>query len=377
MQRFFLIFLAVVLVVCAITVSSHAKSQHPSTGRHLFERETFGGNGRTCATCHSGKTGTVSPADARERFEKDPDDPLFRGDGSDDGLGLGTTRMLTDATILVRISLPPNVSLLDDPSARSVVVRRGIPTTLNTPALDPVLMYDGRQPNLLSQALGAIVDHAEATVSPSAADLMAIAEFQQTPSFFSSPELMKMARTGEPPSLPLGRTESEKRGRLFFEDQPFTGETKPGICAMCHSGPLLNETNEFIPVPPIGRGGRFHNVFVSERNAAGNPVIDFVFTNPDGSSVVVSSPDPGRALITGNANDNLLNFNAFKIPTLRGVAETAPYFHDNSAKTLEEALQHYKIFFEIITAPFIDGNPPVILTEQDQADIIAFLKLLR
>ena len=30
-------------------------------GRRLFERETFGGNGRTCETCHSQDTGTVSP----------------------------------------------------------------------------------------------------------------------------------------------------------------------------------------------------------------------------------------------------------------------------------------------------------------------------
>ena len=53
---------------------------------------------------------------------------------------MGVTRMLTDATILVRIPLPGNVSLANDPQARSVVVRRGIPTTLNTPAFDPVLI---------------------------------------------------------------------------------------------------------------------------------------------------------------------------------------------------------------------------------------------
>src|SRR5436190_20494394 len=28
-------------------------------GQRLFERETFGGNGRTCETCHSRETGTV------------------------------------------------------------------------------------------------------------------------------------------------------------------------------------------------------------------------------------------------------------------------------------------------------------------------------
>src|SRR5919106_3851213 len=231
MPRSFQILAPVALAICAIAGSTHAGPPQAPNGKDLFERETFGGNGRTCVTCHSHKTGTLSPADARERFDKDPSDPLFLGDGSDDGLGNGVTRMLADATILVRIPLPPNVSLLDDPAARSVVVRRGIPTTLNTPALDPVLMYDGRQPDLPSQALGAIVDHAEVTVPPSQEDLNAIAEFQQTPPFFSSPALMRHARSGEPPALPEGKTDAEKRGRLFFEDRLFTGDSTPGICA--------------------------------------------------------------------------------------------------------------------------------------------------
>jgi cytochrome c peroxidase len=47
---------------------------------------------------------------------------------------------------------------------------------------------------------------------------------------------------------------------------------------------------------------------------------------------VFVAPDPGRALITGDPND-LLNF---KIATLWGIKDTAPYFHDNSARTLED-----------------------------------------
>jgi len=390
MRRRFFVFAPVAILACTIAASIGAgvapasaasggdqSSQHLN-GRRLFEDETFGGNGRTCRTCHSRDTGTVSPADAQARFSHDPLDPLFAGDGSDDGAGNGVTRMTTDATILMQIPLAPNVSLLDDPLARTVTLRRGIPTTLNTPALDPVLMYDGRQPDLASQALGAILDHAQASRVPSAQELAEIAAFQQTPTFFSSPELRTFARTGEAPDLPPGRTAAEQRGRRFFEDLPFTGDTKPGLCAMCHSGPMLNETNEFIPVPPLARGGRFQNVLVSELNAAGNPVIDFVFHNPDGTSIVFSSPDPGRALITGDATEDIFQSpNAFKIPTLRGVAHTAPYFHDNSAKTLEDLLRHYAVFFSIITDPAFDGNPPVILTEEDQADIIAFLKLLK
>src|SRR6476659_1146261 len=140
-------------------------------GKHLFERETFGGNGRTCATCHSSETGTISPEDAQRQFKANPHDPLFLHDGSDDGQGHGASRMLKDATILVEIPLPANVSLADEPAARSVVLRRGIPSTINTPALDPVLMFDGRQPNLGSQAAGAIHDHAQALVAPTGKEL--------------------------------------------------------------------------------------------------------------------------------------------------------------------------------------------------------------
>ena len=46
------------------------------------------------------------------------------------------------------------------------------------------------------------------------------------------------------------------------------------------------------------------------------------------------TPDGGRANHTKNPADT----GAFKTPTLRDVAKSAPYFHDGSAKTLEEAV---------------------------------------
>ena len=347
------------------------------SGRHLFERETFGGNGRTCLTCHSRRTGTVSPEDARERFAQDANDPLFRADGSDDGNGNGVQRMLADATVLVRVPLPDNVTLADDPGARSVVLRRGIPSTLNTPSLDPVLMLDGRQPSLEVQARGAIEDHASGTRTPTAKELEFIAVFQRTRQFFSSRDLFTFAWTGHEPALPEGRTAAEKRGRVFFEDVPFTApDQKAGICAACHSGPMLNETNQFLPVPPARRGGRFQSVLVSELNEAGNPVRDFVFRNSDGTTSHLVSPDPGRALVTGRAT-GFEHANAFKIPSLWAVTETAPYFHDNSARTLEDVVRHYAKFFAIVSTPPGGAPPALVLSEQDQADMVAYMKLLR
>jgi cytochrome c peroxidase len=378
-------------------------------GERLFDRETFDGNGRTCLTCHSRETGTVSPSDARARFRRNPTDPLFVHDGSDDedgdgfGDGQHVTRMLQSATILMRIRLHDNVEVKGHPEIREVTVRRGIPTTLNTPALDPVLMQDGRQPTLQDQAQGAITDHAQATRTVTSREKDLIANFQKTPRFYSSLEMLLLAFAGRTPELPAGRTASEKRGRTFFEDLPPDVTVTPpnfkrGACAACHSGPLMNQTNQFLPVavPP---GSRFQDVLVSAFNVAGNPVIDFIFhnqpndlnpaTNQDGTpdgNIEVSSPDPGRALISGRADDNFVQLptasfdqlNAFKISPLRGIRHTAPYFHDNSAKTLEDVVEHYRKFFLIVTD--VDGpgpaQPLIVLNDQDKADIVAFLKLL-
>ena len=382
-SKLLIAFAGLFLAAATITPSGHAQSEGKGNsvgsrkdGKRLFTRETFGGNGRTCLTCHSAETGTVSPEDARERFLCDSQDPLFLFDGSDDRQGNGVYRILKDATILVEIPLPENVSLADDPTARSVILARGIPTTLNTPALDPVLMLDGRQPNLTSQALGAIHDHFQNTEEPDEKDLRRIAEFQLTSRFFSSPELRRFADGGPAPILPPGGAESEKRGRRFFEDTPFDPVTKAGLCAGCHSGPMLNQTNQFLPFP-VAPGSRFQNVFVSEFNAAGNRVRDFIFKNPDGTTTVVKSPDPGRALITGDARSaNFDSVNAFKIPSLRGIRSTAPYFHDNSAKTLEDVVRHYDRFFATVGGLPTNGQPPFFLTAQEQADIVAYLKLL-
>ena len=143
------------------------------------------------------------------------------------------------------IPLPPWLSLADDPGATHVTVFRGIPSTRNTPALDPVLLHDGRAPTLQEQALGAIHDHSQNTVEPTTAQLDAIAEFQRTDAhFFSSHELRKFAAGGPPPELPPGITPAEQRGRTFLVDAPFNPPSKKGICALCHSGPMLNMVNQ-------------------------------------------------------------------------------------------------------------------------------------
>src|SRR4026208_1103877 len=90
-------------VAMFVSMSAHESSvlSQPD-GRRLFARETFGGNGRTCSTCHTSATGTISPMEAQKRFKGNARDPLFVHDGSDDGNGPGASRMPKEAPGLAR-----------------------------------------------------------------------------------------------------------------------------------------------------------------------------------------------------------------------------------------------------------------------------------
>lgn len=270
------------------------------------------------------------------------------------------------------------IRIADDPSATSVVLLRGIPGTVNTPALDPTLMYDLRARNLSDQALGAIHDHAQNTVEPSEEQLALIAEFQRTDKrFFSSDKLEDFARGGPAPLLPAGKTASEQRGRLMFVEAEFTPGSTKGICALCHTGPMLNQTSPFnLTSPP---GARIANIGVSERNLLNLPEYTFLIDDGFGDVQAVRLPDPGLPLTNPRPPGVPPPFvrhpaffaGMFKIPSLWGVKKTAPYFHDNSVKTLEELAAFYADMFA--TAP----DFPVQLTAQDQIDMVAFLKLLQ
>jgi cytochrome c peroxidase len=151
----------------------------------------------------------------------------------------------------------------------------------------------------------------------------------------------------------------------------------------------MNETNQFLPLPLLA-GSRFQTVLVSEFAALRNPAIakTFVFRNQvndvlDGNAdgfIELTSPDPGRALVTGVADDvaagTFDQSNAFKISPLRGIRRTAPYFHDNSARTLDDVVEHYRQYFLIVSDPPGDQGPVIVLTEQDKQDLVAFMKLL-
>jgi cytochrome c peroxidase len=329
-------------------------------------------------------------ADVQRIIEKgDPDGTLLIHDALDDD-GIGTTRLQAHGTIQVTIPLPPWVTMEDDPGATHVTVFRGIPSTRNTPALDPVLNHDGRAPTVQEQAREAIHGHAQNTVEPTEAELDAIAKFQRTdPRNFSSPELRRFAATGAPPELPAGITPAEKRGRTFIAEAPFRPPSKNGICALCHGGPMLNAVNQVFSdfangSPPPG--ARFINTGVNIVNEPDNPIRGWVINDGINPVVTIYSPDIGLLLNRHpatpppNVIPRAFFAELFKIPTLWGVKDTAPYFHDHGAKTLRDAVAHYQRFFN-----FTEEQDPVgsrslggriTLTDDDVDDIVAYLQLL-
>ena len=154
---------------------------------------------------------------------------------------------------------------------------------------------------------------------------------------------------------------------------------------------MLDTANQFVELPTGAPPGfRAFDIGVSARNLPNNPVVSYDVTDVCGTTLTVESPDPGILLtgvydVPGLAQllppESLCILHpAFfadmhKTPQLWGVQHTAPYFHDNSAATLEDVIEQYKFMFDSqLGFPITDGN--VELTDQDVQDIIAFLKLL-
>jgi cytochrome c peroxidase len=74
----------------------------------------------------------------------------------------------------------------------------------------------------------------------------------------------------------------------------------------------------------------------------------------------------GRFVVTLNPAD----IGAYRTPSLRNVARTAPYMHDGSVSRLEEALE-----FELYGHDDA-SRKPLVLSAEDKADLLEFLKAL-
>ena len=85
-------------------------------------------------------------------------------------------------------------------------------------------------------------------------------------------------------------------------------------------------------------------------------------------------PDKGRMEVTKQESD----LGKFRVPALREVANTAPYFHDGSAATLEDAVALMAGGGK--DNANLSGQLKAVreakLTEQDRKDLVEFLKAL-
>jgi cytochrome c peroxidase len=155
----------------------------------------------------------------------------------------------------------------------------------------------------------------------------ALAQFQRT--MVSGGSRFDRHMAGEINAL----TEAERRGMYLF----YYGER--GQCFQCHASVLFTDND-------------FHNIgLLDEASIAG----------------------AGRGGVTGLPEDD----GAFKTPTLRNVAMTAPYMHDDRFESLEQVVQHYSDgiqgsrTLDPLLPPGGYGYSP-----QEVADLVAFLGAL-
>jgi cytochrome c peroxidase len=365
------------------------KRRQLATGAANFFRPFPGGNGRSCATCHNPGDGfSLSPSSVEARWQRlqrarrrDPsaDDPLFRSIDADDGRA-DFSLLRTRALFKVRVPLPSRVRLNDDPNATGVTVSRAVPP-LNMLKHTAPYLQDRSAATLEAQARAAVNQHMEPRMPPAPEFLESVAEFERH--IFSSAAVKRLSAAidaGRPlPDLDPTLTPLERRGKTKFDD----------FCGRCHGGPaqVQNLENRIFPPFDGSTNPLSLNVVISnppphgfppsllQRPALDLPTRRFIVDLPSGSSVVLESSDPGTVLTDVHAVETVGGnqvFNRFDIPQLRGINQTAPYFHDHRARTLEDVVIHYQSFFQFINK--VRGFPLPLIPDEDVGPIVAYMK---
>jgi len=232
------------------------------------------------------------------------------------------------------------------------VLGRASPTIVNT-AYNSIFMWDGSKASLQEQASGPLdsADEMDKNFHELTSELKAIKGYRQAfakayPDEGISKNTITRAIaafettvtcTDSPFDRYVGgdKTALDKAQQRGFSI--FTSEDK-GNCVACHQAPNFTDNG-------------FHNVGLKS----------FGHKNHDAGRYKIK---PVR-LMDG----------AFKTPPLRGIASTAPYFHDGSAKTLEKVIDYYVEGGEIKTNLSPDMKK-LNLTKKDKNDLVQFLKAL-
>jgi cytochrome c peroxidase len=145
-----------------------------------------------------------------------------------------------------------------------------------------------------------------------------------------------------------------------------------GRCSACHHGPnFSNGEFDDVGVPYFAEKGR-----VDQGRHGGIAALRASPFNLLGRY----NDDPAKATAdpTRHVEPQHRNWGEFRVPSLRNVAETAPYMHNGSLATLEAVVRHYsEVDVERLHGD--DGARlvrPLRLSPQEASDLVAFLKTL-
>jgi cytochrome c peroxidase len=288
-------------------------------GEALFLLEPFGGNGRTCGSCHAAADRfAITPATVAGRFDADPGDPLFVAEHDPELATLENACLMRGGQ--ERALFLENIDGFDrDP------VFRASPDLLNV-ALTAPYGWSGEFADLRSFGEGAVRQHLPRTLGrngdpfvgpldfrlPTEFELAAMEAFMNGVAFPSDGDLdldrmidLAVSRGADAAAVQRGRD-------LFF------GEAQ---CARCHGGPALADADGSLGT---GTGNR----------AFATGVVNLLANADDGCAGGPGDPTAPLPAEAGGARE-------FSTPSLLGVANTAPYFHDNSVATLREAVAFY------------------------------------
>ncbi len=241
------------------------------------------------------------------------------------------------------------------PTARgfkSEVLARATPTVVNT-GYNTIQMWDGRKATLEDQAMGPM----EASVEMNTDIPKMLAYLRSTPAYKKdfaraypgekiseetvSKAIAAFERTVISNNSPFDQwLAGDKRALTPDQVEGFKIFVDPdrGNCDVCHSGANFTDNG-------------FHNLGLA--------------------SFAGENPDLGRYA----ERPLRLMKGAFKTPTLRDITLTAPYFHDGSAATLNEVVDHYVLggVEKSNTSPNLKS---LNLSEKEKFQLVEFMTAL-
>ncbi len=300
--------------------------QQIAEGRQLFVNETFSGNGRTCATCHRlDNNHTIDP----KYIAKLPqNDPLFVAENVPELKELENSKLLRQFGLILA-----NVDGFDRPGVlRSVPHTLALATSI-TPEADKEGRYtthalgwsgDGSpgDGSLRMFAVGAVVQHMPKSLQritnkdfrlPTDAELDALEAYMLSLGRSQDYDLDKFVF-----SSPV-----VQRGRELFHSK----DLGTAQCKGCHFNAGANSSTTF------QNGNRDTGV----ENMPENPArLTWKPTPVDGGFGKHERHNCGwdqKQTCYGNGE--------FNVTTVIEAADTAPFFHNNSVNTIEEAVAFY------------------------------------